>query len=136
MSRKPKRIKRTNTVNVRSGSSGSKVRRKDKNDNTYFIDRKTGKRVSEKEWKLERKKIKLERDHYRAEREKDLDKIKQPPKNHFPEYVSEVGYPEKPRDNGKKISDFNEFDSSNFEGESFEVEDFEPFAIEGEDDTG
>ncbi len=135
MSRKPKRINKTKKVDVRSGSSGSKVRKKDKNQNTYYIDRNTGKRVSEKDWKLERKRIKLERDHLRNERDKELTKIKQPPPRHFPEYVSETGIPEKPRKQEKKI-DFDEYDSSFFEGEAFEVEDFEPFAIEGEDETG
>ena len=133
--KKPKRSKKSSKkkASPRSGISGSKVRRKDKNSNTYFIDRNTGKRVSEKEWKLERKKLQMQRDLARTDREKELSKIKHPPKQHFPGYVDEVGVPQKKRDKSKH--DFT-YDASYFEGEAFEVDDFEPFAIEGEDETG
>jgi len=115
---------------VYSGTPGPSVRKKDKNDHTYFIDRETGKRVSRNRWEFERQQIHKVRDKSRQERKKDLDKIKQPVVQHFPEYVDPIGVPK------RKINKDFTYDSDYFEGESFEVEDFEPFAIEGEDETG
>jgi hypothetical protein len=115
---------------VYSGTPGPSVRKKDKNNNTYFIDRETGKRVSRSRWEFERKQIEKQKTKSRSDVKKHLDIVKQPPATHFPEYVDPVGVPKR-----KSNKDFT-YDSDYFEGESFEVEDFEPFAIEGEDETG
>lgn len=130
-SKKSKKNKQSKVVY--SGTPGPSVRKKDKNGNTYFVDRKSGKRVSRNRWEFERLQIEKVREKSRSQKKKDLDKIKQPNIFHFPEYVDTVGVPKKHRDKSKEDFTYN---SDYFEGESFEVEDFEPFAIEGEDETG
>jgi hypothetical protein len=98
------------------------AKRKDALERKYYINTKTGKRVTEREWKREDEKIRQQRSIRASQQLERAAEIISP----FPDGVSPSGVPE------KKIS----FDPTEYEGETFEVDEFEPFPIEGDDETG
>lgn len=115
---------------------GKSVRRQDKNGQTYFVDRESGRRVSREAWEAEQKRLRKRRERERVARETEAKRKPakpSPPRTPtkpgsppappappapgvvppFPPGVSEPGYPID--DDGEYLDD--------------------AFAIEGEDET-
>ena len=83
-------------MKLSSGSPGKYVRRKNKNGDYYYQERKSGKRVSKQKWEKDR--VNVSKKVYKNRQEKEL-KISNIREKHekepFPRGVSEQGVPQK-----------------------------------------